>query len=587
MRKEYRTRVDVAENCDELNTALTDVPATVRRLLRARGITNEKEARDFLSPDFTRDSHDPFLLPDMLTSAERIVRATETGESIAVWSDYDCDGIPGGVMLTDILRTLGAKVTHYIPHRHDEGYGLNIGGIEKLSSAGNTLIITVDLGSTDIEPAARAKILNLDLIITDHHTMPKILPEALAIVNPHRADSKYPFADLCGAGVAWKLAQAVLIILRKKQKENPDKICVIAEGQEKWMLDLVGMATIADMVPLLGENRALAQYGLLVMRKNRRAGLRSLLSLAKIKAENITEGDIGFMIAPRINASSRMDSPHLAANLLIEKDIGMAEDIARELQKLNDERKGTVAAIVKEARHRLREREEKQNPEDVASENKKTIIVMGSTDWRPGVLGLVANKLMETECAPVFLWGRHGGTSLKGSCRSDGSVHVVEMMREAAHVLEGFGGHEMAGGFSLLEERAHELAPALEVAYSATRREQKDEIIFIDLELKIEDADRTLKEISLLAPFGVGNPKPLLAFRGVSISKLKTFGKHGEHLELTLSSKDSGRQLSAIAFFSTPETFQTQPREGVLCDIICHLEAGWNGRARLRIIDIL
>ncbi len=578
MRKEYRIR-EFQE--DYINaTALADIPSNTRKLLYSRGITNEKEAREFLSPDFARDSHDPFLLPDIHIATERIVRAVETGENISVWSDYDCDGIPGGVMLTDILRTLGAKVTHYIPHRHDEGYGLNIEGINELAASGNTLIITVDLGSTDTEPAARAKELNIDLIITDHHTIPEVLPEALAIINPHRADSKYPFTDLCGAGVAWKLAQALLTILRKRQIEDPDKICALSEGQEKWLLDLVGMATIADMVPLLGENRALAQYGLLVMRKNRRPGLRSLLSLAKINADRITEDDIGFMIAPRINAASRMDSPHLAARLLAEKDLGKSEDTARELQRLNDERKGTVAAIVKEARHRLREQSEN-------STTKPSVLVMGSPDWRPGVLGLVANKLMETEHVPVFLWGRHGETSLKGSCRSDGSVHVVEMMRAAAHVFEGFGGHEIAGGFSLLEERAHELAPTLEAAYASTRREPKDEVIFIDLELSVEEADKTLKEIAPLAPFGVGNPKPLLAFRNVTISKIKTFGKHSEHLELIISSTNSFRQLSAIAFFSTPETFQNTPRENIQCDVVGHIETGWNGRARLRIVDIL
>jgi len=561
---------EVAQNPDPLGE-YSDI---VRTLLRSRGILDTGEAGRFLKVDFLRDSHDPFLLEGMRVAAERVVRAAKAGEKVVVWSDYDCDGIPGGVMLAEVLRTLGADVTHYIPHRHDEGYGLNVEGISELAMAGNGLVVTVDLGSTDIEPTAHAKRLGLELIITDHHTVPEVLPEALAVINPHRQGSEYPFADLCGAGVAWKLVQAVLVLLREEEK-NGGAVCPIAEGQEKWLLDLVGMATLADMVPLCGENRALAQYGLLVMRKNRRPGLRALLSLAKLNAEKLTEDDVGFMIAPRINAASRMDSPHIAARLLGEKDLGKVEDAARELQALNDERKSAVAVIVKEARHKLREH----------GRGAESIVVMGSTDWRPGVLGLVANKLMETDNVPVFLWGRHGETDLKGSCRSDGTVHVVEMMRAASGVLAGFGGHEMAGGFSLKEERAHELAAALEAAYRQTRREVGEETVFIDLELSLADADRALREISQLAPFGVGNPKPLFAFRGALISQLKTFGKHHEHLELMLS--DGSRRLSAIAFFSAPEAFQKAPQEGIQCDVIGHLEAGWNGRARVRLVEVL
>jgi len=345
-------------------------------LMIARGVVGPSAQQEFLTPDFLRDSHDPMLLPDMEKAVDRVLHARQSGEKIAVWSDYDCDGIPGGVALTEFLREVGLPVRHYIPHRHKEGYGLNKEGLLELAEQGITLVITVDLGTTESENIAFAKEKGIDVIVTDHHVVQEIIPEAFALLNPKRADSTYPFDGLCGAGVAWKLVQGVLHKLRTSGQTS-----VYPEGKEKWLLDLVGMATLSDMVPLVGENRMLASFGLLVMRKNRRLGLAALLQLLKIKPATLTEDDIGFMVGPRINAASRMDKPETAARLLATHDIEEAEELAHTLNHINDERKGLVAATVKEVHKRMNEHTE------------SSVIVMGNPNWRPGILGLVANNL--------------------------------------------------------------------------------------------------------------------------------------------------------------------------------------------------
>ncbi len=535
----------------------------VQDLLLARGVAVEQSA-DFLSPSFEGHSHDPFLMPDMEAAVARILAAAKAGEKISVWSDYDCDGIPGGVMLSEFLRGMGLPVRHYIPHRHDEGYGLNVEGIAGLAGEGITLIITVDLGTTDREPIAFARQKGVDVIVTDHHLPSGELPDAL-ILNPKRAGSRYPFQHLCGSGVAWKLVQAIL------SKNRP---AGFGEGKEKWLLDLVGLATLSDRVPLIGENRMLAHYGLKVMQKARRPGLAALLSLLRIKPRDLTEDDVGFMIAPRINAASRMAHPETAAQLLAATGAEEAATLARELNRINDERKGVVAATVKDVRKRLLERPIKNG-----------IIVMGNPNWRPGILGLVASSLAESENSTVFLWGREGGELLRGSCRSSGGVNVVSLMEEARDLFDHFGGHALSGGFSLRQEHAHELAERLSTAYKKVSAATAPEVL-IDRQLDLAEASAsTLSRIRSLSPFGEGNPKPLFMFPNAAVSKMRMFGKQNNHLELSF--ERSGSHIAGIAFFSTPESFQKRPEDGLRADVIGHLEADWGGRPRIRVVDIL
>lgn len=536
-------------------------------LLVARGILDQAAAGRFLSPDFERDSHDPFLLPDMKKAVERLQHAAKSGEKIAVWSDYDCDGIPGGVLLTEFFRSTGMQVRHYIPHRHEEGYGLNNEGLTELAEEGIKLIVTVDLGTTEHEPVSFAKKKGIDVIVTDHHLCSEKLPQAFALINPKRPDSKYPFDGLCGAGVAWKLMQAMLLTQRP---EN------YAEGKEKWLLDLVGIATLSDMVPLVGENRMLAHFGLKVMRRARRPGLAALLKMMRIRPSTLTEDDIAFMVTPRINAASRMGTPQTAARLLSTENDVEAAELARELNAVNDERKGVVAATVKEVNKRLAGSDLTQSP----------IIVMGNPHWRPGILGLVANSLVDSHGKPAFLWGREGGEVIRGSCRSDGVVNVVELMQSAADVFEHFGGHFASGGFSLAQEKVPELLPRLSSAYekllSAGTKEKE---IIVDRRLELSELPHTLKILSQLAPFGTGNEKPLFLFSGASIAQVKMFGKQQNHLDVTLEQR--GVRAPGIAFFSTPASFTKKFEVGGRADVVGHVELDWKGSPRLRVVDIL
>ena len=565
MQKSYRVRERLHDNLLE-------------HLLLSRGIVPEEFAA-FLAPDFVRDSHNPFLLPDMEKAVERILSAAKNNEQVGVWSDYDADGLPGGVMLAQFLRTLGLSVRHYVPHRHKEGYGLNTDGLAELAAQGITLLVTVDLGTTDVEQISFAKGKGIDIIVTDHPLEPPVLPEAFALINPKLKSSRYPFDGLCGAGVAWKLVQAVL------SKHRPEGF---AEGYEKWYLDLVGIGTLSDMVPLRGENRMLAHFGLTVMRRARRPGLAALLNLLRIKPATLTEDDVGFMISPRINAASRMDSPEAAARLLATEDKVEAGELALALNKINDERKVLVATTVKEVNKRL---------QLIGLESP--VIVMGNPAWRPGILGLVANSLAEAHGKPAFVWGRGGSTPtphesglLRGSCRSDGATNVVDLMGAVPGVFEDFGGHFASGGFSLPPERAHELPARLAEAYELLRAQRATpKEVVADRELELAEAPHALRDLDKLAPFGVGFEKPLFIFPGVSVAGARTFGKQQNHLELSLTRPSTtlgaSERIAGIAFFSTPESFTKKPGLGDSVSVVGNVERDWRGAPRLRVVDIV
>jgi single-stranded-DNA-specific exonuclease len=552
----------------DVHDALAEHPEVVRDLLHTRGVSDAKSAIEFLYPSFERESHDPMKLPGMSAAVDRILHAIAGNEKICIWSDYDCDGIPGGALLHDFFKLIGYNnFINYIPHRHLEGYGLNERGLSDVKKEGVTLVITVDSGITDVAPVAHANSLGLDVIVTDHHLPGPELPPALAVINPKLVGSEYTFDGLCGTGVAWKLVQAIL----SKNRFG------VSEGKEKWLLDLVGLATVADMMELRGENRMLVHYGLVVMRKSPRPGLRALLALSKTRQNLLTEDDIGFTIAPRINAASRMDEPRRAFELLTSRDEVEAAGLAKHLQHMNDVRKGVVAATVKEVHGRLRE-------EGIPS----GVIVMGNPHWRPGLLGLVANGVKEAHARTVFLWGREGGDTIKGSCRSDGSVNVVELMQEAKDIFIDFGGHKYSGGFSVHADKIHDVRASLERAYEVVRtRASAQEPVFVDRELPIEDVSKTLPYLERLAPFGMGNEKPLFIIPGVQITHMKQFGKTNNHIELTLGGAGDSR-LTAMTFFKTPEDFEKVPSVGQHIDVVGHLERGvFDRRARLRLVDIV
>ncbi len=562
----------------------------IDNLLFYRGIKTIEEKEKFLNPDYDKHIHDPFLLKDSEKSAKRIIKAIENDEKIVIYSDYDADGIPAGVILHDLFKKIGYKnFTNYIPHRHDEGFGLNNEAIEQFAQDGVGLLITLDCGISDIEPVRLAKEKGIDVIITDHHEphrskdgKKEILPKAFAIIDHKQNDCDYPEKILCGSGIAFKLVQAILKLKRFD----------IKEGQEKWFLDMVGIATLSDMVPLIGENRIFASYGIKVLRKSPRKGLVRLLNHLKIPQRNITEDDIGFMITPRINAASRMGIPMDAFNLLSTENDDDAYRYVEHLDNINNERKGIVASLVKEVKKIINER---------YKDNPRNVIVIGNPDWRPSLLGLVANTCAEEYGKPAFLWGRDGDGIIKGSCRSGGTVSVVDIMHKIDKgVFMEYGGHFASGGFSVSDEAIHHLDDYLNSAFDTLQKEMKNEEIvletdYIDMELDLDKVDWDLYgDIERLAPFGVGNEKPLFIFKNIKISSIKEFGKNGnKHLELSFK-KENGQTIKAVGFFMQIEKFKNKEGEilqvGDKIDLIATIEKsvfGGKVELRLRIEDII
>lgn len=547
---------------------LSEYDGLTAQLLFNRGVRTKKEADHFLNPNFTEHLHDPFLLKDLNKAADRVLEAIKNNEKIAIWSDYDADGIPGGALLHDFFKLIGYQnFTNHIPNRQTEGYGLNTEGIERLKEEKIEILITIDCGIRDHKQIEFANKLGIEVIVTDHHEQAEELPAAYAIVNPKRNDSGYPEQVLCGTGVIWKLIEGVLI----KKRD------LLKEGQEKWLLDLVGIATLSDMVPLTGENRALAHFGLSVLRKSRRPGLKKLFEMLKINKDQVTEDDIGFLITPRINAASRMGQPIDAFRLLTASNESEAELYAKHLDGINNERKGMVASIVKEAKKIIREKFE--------NSGEQKIIVLGNPNWRPALLGLVANSIAEEYNRPVFLWGREGGELIKGSCRSDGSTNLVTIMENTREIFIEFGGHKLSGGFSIDYEKIHVLEESLIAASSHTVNEESE--VLVDTEINLRDvSEETVKKISRLAPFGVGNEKPTFIFRDVIPEKINRFGKNREHLSINLV--DGLTKAKAISFFTSPDQFGEKLKEGMKTNLVANVEKSYyNGSSeiRLRIVD--
>jgi len=540
-------------------------PELFEAMLKERGVTPE-EQESFLNPDYEK-LHDPLELPDMEKARDRVIRAIRDNEHIVVFSDYDCDGLPGAVVLSDFFaRIKYDNISFYIPHRHDEGFGLNRDAIEEIATRGAKLIITIDCGIADTEEVALANENGIDVIITDHHKPNPVLPDAYAIVNQNRDDSDYPFKGLCGAAVAFKLVQAVVA------KETFG----VKDGMEKWSLDMVAVATLSDMVPLLGENRILARFGLSVLRKSPRPGLSALFKKMNLDQSTVSEDDVTFMITPRINAASRMGVPEDAFKLLRTKDYNEAERLALHLEQINNERKGVVASVVKEAKSRLTGRSE------IAD-----VIVIGNPEWRPALLGLVANSLVEEYQRPAFVWGRSGDGTLKGSCRSYNGYDLFALMSATSDVFVKFGGHTGAGGFSVtleslttLEERLSKALSSLEAGLPST------DISLLDINLN-DIGENLWNMISQFAPFGMGNKKPIFKIPKAEIKSVKKFGKEGNHLEITFNG--GNREIKAISFFTSPDSYPLPLTPGLRINLLAHLEKSYfrnRPELRLRIVDI-
>lgn len=561
--KTYKNRPEISAFARQ---ELREYSDFVSHLLFHRGI-DTKEKADYFFKYTYQDLHDPSLLKDMDKAVERILKAIDGNELITIYSDYDADGIPAAVILSDFFDKINYKNYNvYIPHRNREGFGLNIKAIDSFIEKNTKLLITLDCGIADVEQVNYANENNIDVIIVDHHETNGIVPDAHAVINPKQEDCEYPEKMLCGSGVTFKLVQALLATNK----------FAVPENWEKTLLDMVGIATLSDMVPLLGENRSLANFGLTVLRMSPRKGLNMLLRKSCIKQENISEDDVGFSISPKINAASRMGEPELAFKMLKSRDHSEAGALVDHLHKINDERKGHVAAIIKEIKHRKEVLE------------KPGILVTGNVNWQPSLLGLAANTLCEEFSRPVFLWGRGDGSDLKGSCRSP-HVSVVDLLSKLPDsVLETWGGHHLAGGFVVKSEAVDFLYDELMKNYSNIENASSVEV-FVDYVLNLNEINFSLwKDLLKLSPFGQDNPKPLIMINNIFIKEFKLFGKRKEHLSLVVS--DGKNQKEAIAFFKGLDSWQKNIQEKENISLLANIEKNTFGGAnnlRLKIVDIL
>ena len=509
-------------------------PPLSAMVLAARGLTDPQKACAYL--DCTAELPDPFLMTDMDLAAGRVKRAIDRGEKIAVFGDYDVDGITATCMLTDFLRHQGANVRSYIPSRLDEGYGLNPIAIHQLNGEGVKLIVSVDCGITAIDEAELCKSLGIDLVITDHHECKDRLPAAVAVVDPHRPDGGYPHKHLSGVGVAFKLA------------------CALSGDQEAVLrdyADMVCLGTVADVMLLQGENRVFVSRGLESLRNTRRPGIAALMRESGCAQESVSASTIGYNLAPRINAAGRMGQIDLALNLFLTDDENEAADLARQLCDLNRQRQAVESQIYAQAVSML---PDGQPPE---------AIVLADDTWHQGVVGIVASRMAEEYCCPAFLIcldGEHG----KASSRSFGGFNLFTSLTALAPLLESYGGHELAAGFTISRRNIRQFREeicALAASYYADAGPRT--VLDIDCTIPPELMTvRNVDKLSILEPCGNGCPKPVFAMERLTVDRITMVGG-GRHMRLRLRS--GHHTLGAIYFSATPETVSIE--QGDLVDV--------------------
>ena len=496
------------------------IPSLLACVLSARGVTEPEQAWKLLTPG-EEPLLDPMLLKDMDRAVLRVGRALKTGELMAVYGDYDVDGITSTCLLTDCLTRLGGRVRSYIPDRLEEGYGLNEEAVLHLAQQGVTLIITVDCGITAAREVEFARELGIDVVITDHHECKQAIPEAAAVVDPHRPDCPYPFKGLAGVGVALKLAMAAA---------GPDRAGLVF----REYADLAAVGTVADVMPMTGENRTIVQTGLAALAHPRRVGLAQLMEEAGLGDKPVTSVSIGYTLAPRINAAGRMGQADLAAELLLTRDPGRAAALAQELCALNRERQTIECEIFQECVQRLERRPQ------------SGIILLADEHWHQGVVGIVASRLTEKYSCPAFMVCLDQGIG-KGSCRSWGGVNLFHLLTQCQDLLEGFGGHAMAAGFTVREENIPALERRLrQLVLEERAGEELPSLLEIDAavlpqELTVE----AVEALDALEPCGAGNPRPVLVLTGAHVISAAQVGR-GRHLKLRLEGR--GVPLDAIFF---------------------------------------
>ena len=533
----------------------TNVSPVFASILLQRGIDTKEAAKVFLHPEKNQPFYDPFLMKDMEKGVNRIIKAIKSKEKIVVYGDYDVDGITATSLLTSTLNKLGANADFYIPDRQLEGYGLNMEALKKLKEDGVNLVVTVDCGIAGIEEVKEANKF-LDIIITDHHIPSDRLPDAIAVVNPHRDDCPYPDKNLSGVGVAFKLCQALY-----KKINNQE----FAED-----LEFVALGTIADIVPLIGENRKLVKEGLKAIQDSTKPGVKALIEVSALAGREIGPGQVGFGLAPRLNASGRIGHAKDGVSLLLSTSYEDALATAEKLNDSNMERQEIEKEILKEAQAKL-------NEYDVS---KLHSIVLDGENWHPGVIGIVASRLVDIYYLPTIIIS-HQGEEAKGSCRSIRALHMYEALSHNSEYLLGFGGHSQAAGLTIKTSEIPKFREAFE-NYVASTLKEEDYTQTVDIAAIMTPDEVTgnfIDELKLLEPFGMGNSKPVFGAKNILGKNVKVMGRNNEHLSFSVGQNTS---RSAIAWGKS-EYADIVARERVdLCYTAQSDE--WQGEKRIELI---
>ena len=521
-------------------------------LLYQRGIRDESRLKKFLEPSL-EDLHDPYLLPDMDKAVDRIRQAIERGELILVYGDYDADGMTSASIVKESLEQLGAECLVYLPNRFTDGYGPNASVYKYfIEQQGVSLIVTVDNGVAGHEAIDLAQSMGVDVIVTDHHSMPEVLPDAYAIVHPEHPKANYPFKHLAGCGVAFKLA------------------CALLEEVQVELLDLVAIGTIADMVSLTDENRIMVQYGLEVLRNTQRLGLQELFEVAGISSSDLTEETVGFQLAPRLNALGRLDDPNPAIDLLTGFDDEEVHEIALMIQEKNEERKEIVQAIYEEAKSLI--------------DPNKSVQVLAKQGWNSGVLGIVAGRLLEELGQTVIVLNIEDGRA-KGSARSIEAVDIFEALDPHRALFIAFGGHAGAAGMTLEVEQLDALSDILETYVKDKGIDDKGKSkLYLDEELDLENLSLdTVKSFERLAPFGMDNQKPVFYIRDFQVENARSMGAGDSHLKLKISKGNANFEVVAFGQGSKATEFaQTKQLELAVTLSVNQ----WNGQTTLQLVMV-
>lgn len=508
------------------------------KILASRNIDKDK-LNSFLSPDYDLEKGDPYLLPDMQKAVDRIKTAYEKGEKIVIYGDYDVDGISATALLLDAFESFGFKdIQSFIPNRFVEGYGMTIGAVDKIKSMDANLIITVDCGSLCHNEISYANSLGIDTIVTDHHNVAETPPPAVAAVNPRFVGHLYPFSDLAGVGVAFKLVQAL-------QKELDG----LPEGYEKWLLDLVALGTVCDIVKLTGENRANVYWGIEVMKKQRRTGLKALMAVANIDKADISAKTLGFVFGPRINAAGRMETASLALDMLISKNGDDALNKANYIDNLNSHRRQMQDDIFKEACK-------------IALDYKDDdVLVINGKNWNHGIIGIVAAKILEKFKKPVYILAEDDNGETKGSARSFGDFSAADAVRAADDIIIKGGGHAAAAGVTLKNDKISDFRQRVNEFYSSLQLNNQERYLLPKADVEIDDFSEINEDlvgkIATMEPFGNGNPEPVIKITAADIVNVQHMGTDGQHIKL--SARDSDGIVIRMLAFNAPENFLCKP----------------------------